>query len=140
VRLDAAERTLLASGRDGEDGVLRIRKEEKEALAAAEERAFEQHVATILRAHWPEAVALGDDGLGSFIHTWIAEARLAGVRLEKEVAHFVNIMFAVVTDLDQDPRRAPWVREVVNDEALTPTGKIYELYVRLYRAYEARGK
>jgi hypothetical protein len=119
--------------------VLRIRKKEKEALADAEMRAYEERVASILRTHWPDACArLGDDAVRAFVHEWIPEGEAHGIRSEKDVAHFVNVMFAVVTDFGEDPRRVPWVREVLDDPSRTATAKVYSLYAGLYAAYDAK--
>jgi hypothetical protein len=119
--------------------VLRIRKQEKAALAAAELRAYEEHVVSILRTHWPEAFAAqGEDAVRGFVHAWIPEAMAHGVRSEQEIAHVINVAFAVATDFGEDPRRVPWVREVLDDASLTETGKVYRLQVGLYAAYDAR--
>jgi hypothetical protein len=119
--------------------VLRIRKREMDALAAAEARAFEGHVVEVLRAHWPAAFAeKGEDAVQEFVRVWVPEAMAHGVRQEKDVAHFVNVMFAVATDFGEEPRQVAWVREVLDDAALTPTGKVYRLYVGLYAAYDAK--
>jgi hypothetical protein len=121
--------------------VLRIRKKEKAALAAAEERAYEEHLVSVLRAQWPAAFAeLGEDAVRALVHAWVDDAEVHGVKLEKDVAHFVNIMFAVLTDFGEDPRRVPWVREVLQDPALTPTGIVYRLYAALYGAYDAKDR
>jgi hypothetical protein len=119
--------------------VLRIRKNEKDALAAAQAQAYEDHVAALLRAHWPDAcTARGEDGVRAFVHTWVEAAEAAGVKQERDIAHFVNVMFAAATDFDSDPRRIPWVRETLDDGSLTASGKIYRLYAELYAAYDLR--
>jgi hypothetical protein len=117
--------------------MLRIRRREMDALAEAEKRSFVDHVVSILRKHYKKAFEeQGEEAAKSFVHAWLPEARAHGIVTEKDTAQLLNILFAVVTDLGLDPRKTPWVKDVLADPSLTPTGKIYRLYVSLYEAYD----
>ncbi len=119
--------------------MLRIRKKDKGAFAEAELRAFDAHVAAILKKNYPKAPETQDeDTLRTFVAAHRPKVMEWGLLKERDVAHGIHIAFAVTTDLGLDLEQTPWVREATQDKSLTAEGKLHRLYVGLYEAYEAQ--
>lgn len=118
--------------------MFRIHKREKEAFAAAEERAFENRAVAMLRKSWATRFAAeGEERVRAFVKTWANIATERGFTDDREAAHLVNIAFAITHDFREDPLRVGWFDKVTSDAGLGQEAKIYRLYGSLYAAYDA---
>lgn len=117
--------------------VLKIRRKQFSAFRQALRKSFEDHVVEVFRTSWSDAFERrGETSVRSFVQEWIPEAMAHGFSEEKDIAHFLHIMFAVVTDFGEDPRRVFWVQKELSDSEASVTGKLYGLYAELHAAYD----
>ncbi len=80
---------------------------------------FETWMLEHLRTVFPEACnELGDAGLRREIKRSIEKANQHGFDCERDLALFVDLVFLLGQDFDQDPRMA-WAGQILNDLSLT---------------------
>ncbi|QSQ23750.1 hypothetical protein JY651_01820 [Pyxidicoccus parkwayensis] len=107
--------------------MLRIRREQLDALGLARREAFIDRLAEKLRRHWAsECEGLDAPALRERIGDAIDRAAKYELRAEVDVARYLNITFALGPRFDEDPRY-PWARAILEEEAFTPAKKVDRL-------------
>jgi len=113
--------------------VLTIRKQqlqvfEQHALAHFEERALAH-----LRSAIPVDYArVGETAARHSIRSALRKSKLYGFTNEFEVLTFLNLMYLVGLDFDEDPAH-PWARDILTDPRLGTRVKISRLLARVKR-------
>jgi hypothetical protein len=102
--------------------MIRIQKQQIATFAAASWAAFEDDLCAHLRAFFPAACeALGDAGVRAEIRYGAARAARHGVVGERDLFLYLDLVFALGRDFDEDPE-LPWVREKLADPDLPDPG------------------
>lgn len=84
--------------------MLTIRKEQVAVLSAAEVEKFIDRVATHVTKFFPDQVkALGEEKTREAIRYGISQAAVYGIKAEREVCLYIDLMFALGRDFDKDP-------------------------------------
>jgi hypothetical protein len=107
--------------------MLTIRREQRLAFAQPMLRNFEERALAHLRETIPEDYArVGDEAARQSIHTALHESKQYGFTTEFEVLTYLNLMYLLGFEFDQDPA-LPWVRRILTDERLGASAKIARL-------------
>src|SRR5215213_1636422 len=102
--------------------MIRIQKRQLGTFAAARWASFEDDLTAHLRAFFPTACAsLGDAGVRAEIRYGAARAALHGVVGERDLFLYLDLMFTLGRDFDDDPD-LPWARELLADPTLPDPG------------------
>ncbi len=124
--------------------MLRIRKQQNDALAEATRRSFEDRMVVHLKKCFPEHFkAIEEDGARALIRHGIERAGEYGIVAERDVCKYIDLMVIHGPDFDTDDRY-PWAGEILNDQAIkSPTDRIERLYdealARLEKQAEQEG-
>jgi len=107
--------------------MLAIRKEQTAALREAAILKFENQMFHRLQEGFPEECALIEEPrIRGWIRHSIERAEAFRITRESEVAHYIDVMFALWRDFDQ-PETAPWVVKVLSDANLIGHAKMEKL-------------
>jgi hypothetical protein len=97
------------------------------AMRTAGRRHFEARMTVHLNTYFPEQCdALGDVGVLDAVSHGIERASTYGLRSQRDVCKYIDLMFTLGRDFDVDPR-LPWVRAVLNDPRQSTIRKIDRL-------------
>ena len=98
--------------------MLRIRKDQLDALGAAQVAEFERRAAVHLRTFFPDACHVLDDAaLREVIRHGIVRAASYGVEGEREVTLYLDVMMTIGHDFDRD-FTLPWAYAILVDPEL----------------------
>lgn len=105
-----------------------ISKTQLGEFSAQARQSFEDRLVRHLQDAFPTRYAeLGEFGARAAIRAGCSRAPGYGLRSERNVARFVDLMVTVGADFDSSPA-TPWAREILTDDDLTPDEKLEELF------------
>lgn len=117
--------------------MLTIRTEQWEALRAVSVRGFERRMLLHLRKFFPEQCSsLGDDGVTLAVRHGIERAEHYGIRMEREVCKYIDVMFSFGRDFDTDTT-LPWAASILTDGGIRSSAARIDRLVKA-AAREAR--
>lgn len=120
-----------------EAAVLRILKEQMEALGARTRARFVERIADYLAEHFSASVAgMARADVEAWVEAAVEKAARYGVTTEPEVAQLVLLFLVLGVDADET---TPWVSEVLRDRQLAGIGKVRALS-RVAREREIAGE
>jgi hypothetical protein len=91
--------------------MLILRTAQLEALGASAQRCFEERLIAHLEKFFPQPCAvLGEAGLRQLCREGIARARIHGLRSERDLCKYLNLMLVSGRDFD---REQPWAAEIL---------------------------
>ena len=119
---------------------MRIRQEQRQAFVEARLQEFENYMVVHLNKWFPRKCrALGEDGVRQAIRDGINRAKRYGVVGRRDVARFIDMMFTLALDFDED-ERFRWARQILKDESRDPTARVDRLCDEVAaRRQKARG-
>jgi len=107
--------------------MFRIRRQHRAAFVEAAVRDFEKRMVAHLRECFSEQCAdLGDEELRAIVAYGRERAALYGIDLERHVCLYIDLMFGVGRDFDEDP--ALPARQILVDPAIHPIDRIDRVY------------
>ena len=114
--------------------MLIVRSAQVEALAASAQRDFEERLTAHLKRFFPRPCAvLGEGGLRQLCRDGITRARTYGLRSERDLCKYLNLMLVFGHAFD---REQPWAAEILQLGS-APSRRMERLYaVALERAGE----
>jgi hypothetical protein len=117
--------------------MLVVRTAQLEALAASAERLFEERLVAHLEKFFPRPCAgLGEAGLRQLCREGIARARTYGLRSERDLCKYLNLMFVFGRAFD---REQSWAAEILRLRS-APGQRMERLYaIALEKAREGKG-
>ena len=93
--------------------MLIIRKEQIEFFKQYRLSLFENRMVKHLYTYFPKKCdALGEAMVRNFIRQGIDRTRIYGIRAEKDVSRFINLMLTFGKDFDTDSQ-LPWAQEIL---------------------------
>jgi hypothetical protein len=109
--------------------MLTIREEQLAAFSRVKVKAFEDRVFEHLLKFFPKQLkALGDERARETIQYGIGRAANYGIRGERDVCKYIDLMIVFGRDFDRDPN-LPQARTTLNDKTLKSSGaRINRLY------------
>ena len=124
--------------------MLTIRKEQIAALSAAEVRKFIDRVVTHVRKFFPDQVeALGEEKTRENIRYGITRAAAYGISAEREVCRYIDVMFALRRDFDNDPTFG-FASEILRDRNVKGSAdrikRVYRAAMEFIASNRAAGK
>lgn len=108
--------------------MLRLRKQQLEALHVGPKERFAADLAGYVRTNFPEKTdGIRDDDLQRLIATGIARAEGYNMSSQSALAAFVVLTFAAAPDFDQHPR----IEQILTDERFQPDHRIdlFQVYM-----------
>ncbi|WP_437894475.1 hypothetical protein [Sorangium sp. So ce124] len=123
--------------------MLKIRDEQRRALAEAQEARFVEALGAHLREHHPDAVGgVPAPVMRRRIERGVARARSHGLTWESSIATFVALMFKIAPNFDEYPP----IRAVLAARGRPPDERVGQLFERIrgedwqraMRRYDAR--
>jgi hypothetical protein len=112
-----------------------IRKEQTDVFSERSLSGFERRLIEHLNRCFPaECEALGLQATENVIRYGIERAAGYGINLERDVCKYIDLMFVLGHDFDQQPD-LPWVSEMLKDDTCTNSSVKME---RLYATAKAR--
>ena len=116
--------------------MLRIRKEQNEALAKASLEGFRDRLATHIKKCWPErATQMGQTETYQAIQKGFDKSDEYGFETEYDVARYIDLMYLLSFDFDTDPRY-PWASAILN-ERISGRSKMDKFYTQAERHLQA---
>ena len=115
-----------------------IRLAQLEALASARQRELENRAIAFLRREFPEAEALAEQRLRESVDIALRKGETYRFGSEQEVRSYLELMFLLGFDFDEQPRFA-WARQTLTDFELGP-GTRLEILVDEARARMRRAR
>ena len=110
--------------------MLVIRHAQMQAFSLAAIRQFERRALEHVRGCFPGSYeALGEEGARASISWGVEKARGYGLSEEYDVLRFINLMFALGFDFDEDPAYA-WAAEILRDPDWSPGARMDMLTAR----------
>lgn len=110
--------------------MLRIRQEQMDALGRYMVQCFEERLAAHLAQRWPaRCKELGESALRGWIQGGMGRAARYGIKVELDVARFIELMFLLAPDFDSSGRTA-WAGEILRRPRTEPGTKLDELHTR----------
>ena len=109
--------------------MFKIRPEQMTAFSEAARQSFEDRMVVHLQRFFPaQCESLGEGEVRIVIRCGIERAREYGIRAERDVCKYVDIMFAFGRDFDRNPD-FPWARRILKERDYpSPSKKIDHLY------------
>jgi hypothetical protein len=108
--------------------MLSIRAEQFAALAAATRiRFIDSMLPHVARFHPGQFTKLGQSGTREAIGAAIDCAARYRITIERDVAIFIDLWFALGADFDASPS-LPWAAATLNEQRLTPTARVGRLF------------
>jgi len=106
-----------------------IRNEQMQAFSEAATKNFEVRMVAHLRQFFPERCApMGEEEVRQEIRCGIERAATYGIVAERDVCHYIKLMFGLGRDFDRDSK-LPWAQNVLTDKVLKdPATRIKHLY------------
>jgi hypothetical protein len=115
-----------------------LRREQIEAFSGERERRFEEKALRHLLAFVPQRCAeLGEAAVRESIRTAIRKSRAHGVESERDVLHYLNVMYWLGFEFESDPAY-PWAREILENRSLGATTQLQWLVEEALAALEAK--
>ena len=117
-----------------------LRESQFAVLSRRKEKVFEDRLVDHVQRFFPEqAEALKRDALLSLLEVGLAKARSYGLRSERDLCKFMNLIFTFGLNFDVD-ERLPWARRNLEATGIGPTLRINRLYLdALEHEDEGRG-
>lgn len=113
--------------------MLIIRKSHKDTFGKVARQKFEDRATEHCRRVFKDdCEKLGDETLRSRIAVGTDAAGTYGIRKERDVIRYVDLMFILSEDFDKNPS-FPWAAKILKDEALGGTTKMDRLWDRVGR-------
>lgn len=107
--------------------MLRISKQQIDAMAQEGRAAYARDLARYLRAEHEDAVrSLGDEDLLRRVHLGIARAEGHGMTWDSTITAFVAMMFEIAPTFDEQPG----IRRVLTDGQIAPDLRVDALWKR----------
>lgn len=95
-----------------------IRQQQLTAFSDMSLSRFVERVAAHLHRCFPdECQALGPDGVQNTIQYGIERARAHGIKLERDVCKYIDLMIAFGRDFDRNPY-VPWASRILEDDRI----------------------
>jgi hypothetical protein len=116
--------------------VLRIRKEQMDALRLEATGRFERRMLRHLRALFDRAAAMDETALRAWIGATIAAALRHGMDSERDARRYLESAMILGRDFDSSPRTA-WAGEILRAAGLTGTEKMNAIEERRLALPEA---
>lgn len=110
--------------------MLTIRKRNLVVLAEARRRGMPDRLVTYLMARFPDLFKGEDANARAVVDRACATAAEYGINDDEEVGLFADLMVMYGDDF----HREPWAANVLKDEKLSQTEKMYELRDRVYKS------
>ena len=108
--------------------MISIRAEQVAALAAAARMRFiESMLPHVARYHARQFTTLGEDGVRETVGAAVECAERHGITIERDVARFIDIWFALGPGFDVSPS-FPWAAATLAERRLTPTARVDRLF------------
>ena len=106
-----------------------IRKEHREAFEQAARESCEERLIAHAERVWPKRVRqLGAERTEAFVRAGIRRAAEYELARERDIARFIDLMFALGPRFD---RRVRWARGILQSGVLRPHEKVERLCARL---------
>ncbi|MCD6303567.1 MAG: hypothetical protein J7M21_01225 [Planctomycetes bacterium] len=119
---------------------MKIRKEQMDAFSEPLMRSFECRLVRHVEKVFPdECGQLGDEAVRQRVRKGIRDARKYGVVIEYDVARYVDLMFILSEDFD-DNDEFPWARRILNHPDLDGRAKMDRLYKRTEAELKSFGR
>lgn len=107
--------------------MLRIRKEQNDALAEYMLSEFVKRVMVHLRAEYPqETQPMNDEELRDFVEDGIQKAEGYNIELEDDVQEFIEFMVVYGPKFDNDPKFR-WAKQILDNNDLDGSEKMDEI-------------
>jgi|SRR6266850_710973 len=111
--------------------MLRIRKEQLDALAKIPREDFYLRISKNVRELFPErAASMGFDGTMELIRKAVTAAEASGFVTESELALVVNLFFFLGPDFETRPD-LEWVLDTLSDPDVSPAERLDGIYREL---------
>ncbi len=109
--------------------MFKIRREQMAAFSGAARQSFEDRMVVHLNRFFPaQCEALGESEVRIVISYGIRRAREYGVKAERDVCKYVDIMFTFGRDFDRNPE-FPWAGIILKERSYpTPSRRVDHLY------------
>ncbi|HLJ46228.1 MAG TPA: hypothetical protein VKU01_09490 [Bryobacteraceae bacterium] len=105
-----------------------IRKEQMDAFSEPLKSGFEDRMVAHLNRFFPRQCAvLRPEELRRFIRQGCDGAGRYGIRIERDVCKFIDLMFCLSVDFDRNPRY-PWAWQILSEWTTDPTAKVNRLH------------
>jgi hypothetical protein len=108
----------------GDVGMLVIRQPQREILASPHEARLRERLQHHLSDHFPDECSALGVGLEQVVGDGLAKARDYGLRTERDLVKFLNLVVALGLEFD----REPWAARVLSRDDRGPTLRINQLY------------
>jgi Domain of unknown function (DUF4123) len=116
-------------------GLWFIRPEQFHALSKASKEHFVQQMAAHVREFFPEACSrMSQSEFEQRIHHGMAKAALHGITAEQHVCRYLDLMFALGPNFDQEHR---WAADVLTDRSIGLSSEKLERLYEAARRFEA---
>ena len=107
--------------------MLTIRREQLHAFGEAAAKIFEDHMVVRLGAAYPDsAAALGEDQLRRFIQRQVHRAAGCGIDGCLDLERYLLLAYGILQGLEES-EHTPWMNAILEDQTLTPEGKVDRL-------------
>ena len=107
--------------------MLQIRNPQMNALAQAAAKDFEERMVAHVGQHFrAQCEALGPAATREAIRYGVARAASHEITIERDVAAYIDVMFAFGRDFDRDPS-LPWAAAILGDRAELATARARRL-------------
>ena len=98
--------------------MLIMRHQHMEAFSRTAVESFEDRMVARLGIRFPaECEELGDEGVRERIRDGMERSTQYEIRTERDVAHFIRLMFGIRPDFDTS-RKTAWAKEILKDTQL----------------------
>jgi len=107
--------------------MLKIRKEQEEALAEVVRKTFAERAHKHLAKTWPDECAeIGEEHVREMVDDGIRSAAEHDITMDADVLGFIELYILLGPDFETSPD-TPWAAEILNNETLDGELKVYQL-------------
>lgn len=107
--------------------MLKIRREQMDLFDEQAELQFEKRALRFVQEYWPETFTdMGEEMVADSIRQGLAKARSYGIDQEYDILRFINHMYALGFDFDEDPR-FPWAAEILENTEIEAQSRMDDL-------------
>jgi hypothetical protein len=121
--------------------MIRIRREQKQAIAAGNRKDFEDRMVAHIRKFFPKHYEeLKEENTRLLVDHEIDRAKSWGIVAERDVCKYIDLSLVFGPDFDTDGKQ-PWAAEILTDKRIDdPTHRTDKLFrTGLTRLHEAHG-
>ena len=102
-----------------------------QAFSAQQQKRFEDEMCAYFKAEYPDKYQrAGEPWVRELINHGIEKGRKYDILLEPDVARFLDLMFAISPNIDENEETA-WVRPILNQRGLTGEQKLDQIHEHL---------